>query len=82
MRRAIRNGGTIADLQWRHFDRKDLTRRLFKAFAELAGHASQVGSKWKRDRAAAGRHFVRACEEAGKILHLAGIRVREYRVHP
>jgi len=82
MRRAIRNGGTIADLQWRHFNRQDLARRFFHAVAELAGHTAQVGSKWKRDRAAAARHFVRACEEAGKILHLAGVRVSEYRVHP
>ena len=81
MRRAIRNGGTIADLQWSDIDRKTRVARLFSSVVEAVGQTAKVGGKWGRDRAAAGRHMVRACEEIGKILHVAGVRIEEYRTH-
>jgi glycosyltransferase involved in cell wall biosynthesis len=82
LRRALRNGGTFGAVEWGRSDRKTSARRLARAGVEAIRHAAKVVGLWNRDRSGAGRHVVRACEEVGKILHLAGIRIEEYRTHP
>jgi succinoglycan biosynthesis protein ExoM len=82
LRRALRNGGTFGEVEWGRSDSKTHMRRLARSSLEAIRHAAKVIRLWNRDRSGAGRHIVRSCEEIGKILHLAGIRVEEYRTHP
>lgn len=82
LRRAMRNGGTFGAVEWGQSDRRTSARRLGKAGVEAMRHAARVVGLWNKDRLSSGRHIVRTCEEVGKILHLAGIRIEEYRTHP
>jgi len=81
VRRALRNGGTSAGLEWCRCDRKTKVRRVHTAIKAAMREGVRVSTLWKRDRSTAVRHLVRACVEFGKILHFAGIRVEEYRRH-
>ncbi len=82
LRRALRNGGTFGAVEWGQSDRKTSARRLVTAGVETIRHSARVVGLWNKDRSSSGRHIVRTCEEIGKILHLAGIRIEEYRTHP
>ena len=82
LRRALRNGGTFGAVEWDRSDRQTSAQRLARSGAEAIRHAAKVVGLWNKDRSSTGRHIVRACEEVGKILHLAGIRIEEYRIHP
>jgi glycosyltransferase involved in cell wall biosynthesis len=82
VRRELRNGGTIAGLEWGLCDWKTKIRRTQKAGAEAMRELARVTMLWNRDRSSAARHLVRACVEIGRILHLAGIRIEEYGKHP
>jgi succinoglycan biosynthesis protein ExoM len=82
MRRALRNGGTIVDVHWDRGGAKAQARRVLRAGGDAICEAVRAGASWHRDTTRAARHLVRACEEAGKILCVAGIRIEEYRNHP
>jgi hypothetical protein len=82
LRRALRNGGTFGAVEWGQSDRKTSARRLARAGAETIRHFARVVGLWNKNRSLSGRHIVRTGEEVGKILHLAGIKIEEYRTHP
>jgi succinoglycan biosynthesis protein ExoM len=81
VRRALRNGGTIAGIEWGRCDWKTKVRRVHTAIEDAMREGGRARTLWKRDRSSAVRHLVRACMEFGKILHSAGIRIEEYRKH-
>jgi succinoglycan biosynthesis protein ExoM len=82
IRRAVRNGGTIADFEWEDDSLVRRLGRLPRAARVALGRAIQVALLWNRDRQRAARRLVTACEDFGKVLHLLGIRIEEYRNHP
>jgi hypothetical protein len=43
--------------------------------------AASVAAHWRRDRVLATRRLLQACEEVGKMLHLLGGSIEEYRTH-
>jgi hypothetical protein len=49
------------------------------ARALTAGSMLRRATLWNRDRSSAAWHLRRGCMAIGKILHLAGIRIEEYR---
>ncbi len=81
VRRAVRNGGTIASLDWGQTTIGRRVSRLTGAAASGVGSAVRAIVEWNRDRHAAMRNLIRACEVFGKLMHAAGFRVEEYR-HP
>ena len=81
VRRALRNGSTIAGIEWGRSGWKTKVRRVHTAITAGMCEGERVITLWKRDRSTAVQHLVTACMEFGKILHLAGIRIQEYRKH-
>ena len=83
IRRALRNGGTMAELEWARQDWKTTARRAQETAAHAIRELANVrAALWNRDGSSAVRHLLVACTEIGKLLHLAGIRIKEYRKHP
>jgi succinoglycan biosynthesis protein ExoM len=83
VRRWVRNGVTMAELQWGRSDWKTTLRRTLKAGANAMHEVTRISSAlWNQDHLSATRHLVLACMEIGKILHVMGIRIEEYRKHP
>jgi succinoglycan biosynthesis protein ExoM len=81
LRRTIRTGGTIVEVDWEADDQMRRIRRTLQAGIDGVGHAVKASSLWRRDPEEAARHFVQACQEIGKVLHQAGIRIEEFRNH-
>jgi len=82
LRRAMRNGGILAE-----FDRNATSAAMRLRRALEFGWAGgsellRAGAVWRRDRARAGRHIVSGGNEIGKLLHVLGTRIEEYRRHP
>lgn len=83
VRRSVRNGDTLAEIEWDRNDWKRTLRRTLKAGANAMHEVTRISSAlWNQDHLSATRHLVVACMEIGKILHVIGIRVEEYRKHP
>jgi succinoglycan biosynthesis protein ExoM len=80
VRRAIRIGGTISELQGGTL-RAGRVKRLVRAGQEAVYHAARVAVLWRKDRREGTRQLIGACEEIGKIAHIMGIRIEEYRNH-
>jgi len=82
LRRALRNGGTIAEIEYSAMPFVVRVRDGFR-FGWAGGHELvRAGAAWSRDRAQVGRHLVSAGEGIGKLLHALGVRIEEYRRHP
>jgi succinoglycan biosynthesis protein ExoM len=81
LRRALRNGGTIVEVDWGPCGWRQRVRRSRAALAKGASLATKAGRHWRRDKAVAAQHLVRACMEFGKVLRQFGIRIEEYRHH-
>jgi succinoglycan biosynthesis protein ExoM len=81
LRRAVRNGGTLVEVDWGPCDWRQRIRRSREAVVEGASQAAKAGRLWRRDKAVAAQHLVNACMEFGKVLRQFGIRIQEYRHH-
>ncbi len=81
VRRAIRNGATIADIEWRQMPAGQRFRRAVRTAAGAIVPAWQAGVHWRRDRAGGLNELIIAAEGIGKLAHLCGIQIQEYRVH-
>jgi hypothetical protein len=57
IRRELRSGGTIAQLEWGRCDWKTKFRRAHKACAEAMREAARVSTLWNRDRSGAVRQL-------------------------
>jgi len=80
-RRAMRNGVTIAE-----FDRNEMSAATRVRSALRFGWAGgsqmlRAGAVLKQDRGKAGHHIVKGGNEIGKLLHVLGMRIEEYRHH-
>ena len=80
-RRAMRNGVTIAE-----FDRNEMSAATRVRSALRFGWAGgsqmlRAGAALKQDRGKAGHHIVKGGNEIGKLLHVLGMRIEEYRHH-
>jgi succinoglycan biosynthesis protein ExoM len=80
MRRAMRNGGNIAELAGEHL-RHSRLHRLTEAGQGATSHGAKVIRHWRMDRGEAMRHLILACEQIGRIFHIAGYSIEEYRHH-
>lgn len=79
LRRSIRNGATIADIEWRHFSRGV---KLNKALASMLRAPIQIlraATVWRRDRIAGLHHLIDAAEGLGQLAHVLGLTIEEYR---
>jgi hypothetical protein len=82
LRRALRNGGNVVELDWKEMPSATRVRHGLKCGREGVRELIQAGIVWSRDRAKAGRHVVSGGEEIGKLLYALGMRIEEYRRHP
>ena len=78
----MRNGVTIAE-----FDRNEMSAATRVRSALRFGWAGgsqmlRAGAALKQDPAKAGHHIVKGGNEIGKLLHILGMRIEEYRHHP
>ena len=55
--------------------------RLAQAGQEAVYHAAKVALLWRKHRQEGTRQLIRACEEIGKIAHIMGLRIEEYKNH-
>jgi succinoglycan biosynthesis protein ExoM len=81
MRRALRNGGTMVEIEWGPCDWRGSVHRCWEAGVGGARNAAKAAWLWRRDKAKATQHLVWACSEFGKVLRQSGIRIEEYRDH-
>jgi len=81
VRRAIRNGGTIVEVDWEAHERTRRFRQTLQAGLDGLSHAVQAARYWRGERAEAARHLVQACQEIGKVLRQTGIIIEEFRSH-
>lgn len=81
-RRAMRNGVTIAEFDQDKMSAATRVRRALRFGWAGGSQLLRAGTVWKRNRAEAGRHFIRSGNEIGKLLHILGMRIEEYRHHP
>lgn len=81
-RRAMRNGVTIAEFDQDKMSAGTRVRRAFRFGRAAASHMLRAGAAWKRDRGKGGHHIVNGGNEIGKLLHILGVRIEEYRHHP
>ena len=82
LRRALRNGGTVVELDWKEMPPATRVRHGFKCGYAGGRELIRAGIVWNRDRAKAGRHVVSGGTEIGKLLYTLGMRIEEYRRHP
>jgi succinoglycan biosynthesis protein ExoM len=82
LRRALRNGGTVVELDWKEMPPATRVRHGFKCGYAGGRELIRAGIVWNRDRAKAGRHVVSGGMEIGKLLRALGMRIEEYRRHP
>jgi succinoglycan biosynthesis protein ExoM len=80
-RRAMRNGGILAELNRNEISATMRARRALQVGWAGASELLRAGAVWRRNRAKAGRHIVSGGNEIGKLLHILGIRIEEYRHH-
>jgi succinoglycan biosynthesis protein ExoM len=79
--RALRNGATIAEIEWAPGGFATQARRMLHSGRYAIARAASVAAHWRRDRVLATRRLLQACEEVGKMLHLLGGSIEEYRTH-
>ena len=82
MRRALRNGGTIAAVGWERVGTAQHAFRTLRSGLTGVGEAAEAIVRWDGDRELATHHLIRACEEMGKVLYTVGLKIEEYRNHP
>ncbi len=82
LRRALRNGGTVVELDWKEMSPTTRVRHGLKCGYAGGRELIRAGIIWSRDRAETGRHVVSGGTEIGKLLHTLGMRIEEYRRHP
>jgi succinoglycan biosynthesis protein ExoM len=81
-RRGLRNGVLIAELgQSATRDAKGSLRPLRQLQTATAA-LLRAGTMWNNAPSEAGRHVVKAGTEIGRLLHMLGVRIEEYRRHP
>jgi succinoglycan biosynthesis protein ExoM len=80
-RRAMRNGIFVEMDQDTTSAATRLQRALWFGWAG-GSQLLRAGAVWRRDRAKAGRYVVAGGNEIGKLLHMLGMRIEEYRHHP
>jgi succinoglycan biosynthesis protein ExoM len=84
-RRAMRNGVTIAELDRNEMSAATRVRRALRlgwggvGDPALADPTAITDFHWL---AKAGRHLIRGGNKIGKLLHILGMRIEEYRHHP
>jgi succinoglycan biosynthesis protein ExoM len=78
-RRAMRNGGTVVELDWSAMSTAMRLRRGLRCGYEGGRELFRIAAVWNRDRAKAGQHLVRGGEGIGKLLYTLGIRIEEFR---
>jgi succinoglycan biosynthesis protein ExoM len=81
MIRALRNGATLAEIDWGPGPFVTQAGRMLRCFRNAITHAVSAAKAWRRDRSLAARHLVNGCGDVGKMLHLIGVRIEEYRTH-
>ena len=80
-RRAMRNGVTLAEMNRSEMSAGVRMRRALKFGWAGSAELLRAGAVWRRDRAKAGRYIVRGGNEFGRLLHILGTRIEEYRHH-
>ncbi len=79
--RALRNGATIAEIEWKSGTFATQAARMLRSGRNAVTNAASAARHWRRDQRLATRHFVNGCDDIGKMLHLIGVRIEEYRTH-
>jgi succinoglycan biosynthesis protein ExoM len=81
VRRSLRSGGTIVEIDWVSCHWKRRLRLTLSAGRDGASQAAKAGLLWHRDKTTAAQHLVWACQSFGKVLGQFGVRIEEYRHH-
>jgi succinoglycan biosynthesis protein ExoM len=81
VRRSLRSGGTLVEVDWASYHWKRSLRLTLNAGRDGASQAAKAGLLWHRDKTTAAQHLVWACQSFGKVLRRLGIRIEEYRNH-
>lgn len=78
VRRALRNGGNLADLQWRNLPRRDRLRLAGRSLRLFLRDARQARRLARSNQLAFVEKTIDAAEHAGRVLCVAGYRYPEY----
>ena len=81
LKRATRNGATIADIEWRHVSGRAKLNNGLAAVLRVPIHICRAAVAWPRDRVLGLHHLIDAAEGLGKFAHVLGISIEEYRTH-
>jgi succinoglycan biosynthesis protein ExoM len=81
VRRSLRSGGTLVEIDWVSCHWKRRLRLTLSAGRDGASDAAKAGLLWHRDKTTAAQHLVWACQSFGKVFRQLGIRIEEYRHH-
>lgn len=81
LRRALRNGGTMVELEWNATPAAARLRQALRCAGTGVAELARAGTVWSSDRRKAGRHVVRGGQQVGKLLYALGMRIEEYRQH-
>jgi glycosyltransferase involved in cell wall biosynthesis len=78
MRRSVRNGGNLADLQWSDLPRRERRKLARSAFAKALRKGIDAMKEKRRDKLRFVELCIDAAEEAGRALSVLGYRYAEY----
>jgi glycosyltransferase involved in cell wall biosynthesis len=78
LRRSVRNGGNLADLQWRDIPRRERRKLARSAFATALRKGIYAMKEKRRDKLRFVELCIDATEEAGRALSILGYRYAEY----
>jgi succinoglycan biosynthesis protein ExoM len=79
IRRALRNGGTIVDVDWSQLGGTERLRRSLAKAARGAADGFTALQSWRSDRTRSTRELLEAMQAMGTLLRVAGWRIEEYR---
>ena len=79
LRRAIRNGATIADIEWRHVSRRIRLGNGLASVSRVPNLVCRAATAWRRDQVIGLHYLIDAAEGLGKLAHVLGISIEEYR---
>jgi succinoglycan biosynthesis protein ExoM len=79
IRRALRNGATIVDVDWGQLGGAERLRRGLANAARGAADGFTALQSWRNDRKRSTRKLLEAMQDIGTLLRVAGWRIKEYR---
>jgi hypothetical protein len=79
IRRALRNGATVVDVDWGQLGGTERLRRGLANAARGAADGFTALQSWRSDRKRSTRELLEAMQDIGTLLRVAGWRIEEYR---